>query len=254
MSAPTKPAATGDRTHYSYQHYADPAVADGFDALRFGGPIGKYLLESQEALLMEVLAPVSGRSILDVGTGTGRAALGLASAGARVVGLDASAEMLRVARQRATDAGLPPVFGVADAQRLPLASGAVDAAVCLRLLMHVVDWRQAIAELCRVSRWRVIVDFPAAMSFAALESRARKIGAAAGRRTEPYRVMAEHDVVNAFAAHGFRVIHTNRQFVLPINLHKKVGRLGFTRTTERALAAIGLRRWLGSPVTMVAER
>ena len=39
MTAPTKPAATGDRTHYSYQHYADPAVADGFDALRFGGPI-----------------------------------------------------------------------------------------------------------------------------------------------------------------------------------------------------------------------
>jgi ubiquinone/menaquinone biosynthesis C-methylase UbiE len=253
MNAP-KPTASGDRTHYSYQHYADPAVADGFDALRFSGPIGRYLLESQEALLMEMLAPLEARTILDVGTGTGRAALGLAAAGAHVVGLDASAEMLRVARRRATDAGLPPVFGVADAQHLPLASGAVDAAVCLRLLMHVIDWRRAVAELCRVSRWRVIVDFPAAMSFAALESRARKIGAAAGRRTEPYRVMAERDVMNAFTAHGFRVVHTSRQFVLPIAFHKKIGRLGFTEASERALAAVGLRRLLGSPVTMVAER
>ena len=73
MTAPTKPAASGDRTHYSYQHYADPAVADGFDALRFSGPIGRYLLESQEALLTEMLAPLSARVILDVGTGTGRA-------------------------------------------------------------------------------------------------------------------------------------------------------------------------------------
>jgi SAM-dependent methyltransferase len=253
MTAPTKPAA-GDRTHYSYRHYADPAVADGFDALRFGGPIGRYLLESQEALLMEMLAPVQTRRVLDVGTGTGRAALGLAAAGARVVGLDASAEMLRVAHERAAEAKLSPAFGVADAQRLPIATGAVDAAVCLRLLMHVIDWRQTIAELCRVSRWRVVVDFPAAASFAALESRARRIGAAAGRRTEPYRVMAERDVAAAFQAHGFRVIHTSRQFVLPIALHKKVGRLGFTRSSERVLAAIGLRRWLGSPVTLVAER
>ena len=114
--------------------------------------------------------------------------------------------------------------------------------------------RQAVAELCRVSRWRVVVDFPAALSFAALESGARRVGAALGRKTEPYRVIAVRDVAAAFTANGFRVIHSSRQFVLPIALHKKIGRIGLTQSTERALDAVGLRRLLGSPVTMVAER
>jgi hypothetical protein len=37
-------------------------------------------------------------------------------------------------------------------------------------------------------------------------------------------------------------------------LHKAVGSPGFTVASERALAAIGLARLFGSPVTIVAER
>nr|MBA3949288.1 hypothetical protein [Acidobacteriota bacterium] len=64
MSAP-------DPSHYSYSHYANPDVAEGFDALRFSGGIGQMLLETQEAILIDALAPGPGRSIADVGTGTG---------------------------------------------------------------------------------------------------------------------------------------------------------------------------------------
>ena len=241
-------------THYSYAHYADRDVAEGFDALRFGGPIGRYLLQQQETILRQALAPVSGRVILDVGTGTGRAALGLAVEGARVVGLDYSAEMLGVAAARAREQALPVSFGRADAQALPIATGSVDAAVCLRLLMHVVDWRRAVAELCREARSRVVVDFPAAASAAALESAARRMKAAMGGTTEAYRVLRLSDVRAAFAEHGFRVVDIKRQFVLPIALHKKVGRLGVTRGVEGALASVGLLRAFGSPVTVVAER
>jgi hypothetical protein len=46
----------------------------------------------------------------------------------------------------------------------------------------------------------------------------------------------------------------HRQFVLPIALHKAVGSLPVTRGLEGALAAVGLLRILGSPVTVVAER
>jgi len=241
-------------THYSYAHYADRDVAEGFDALRFGGPIGRYLLEQQETILREALAPVGGRLILDVGTGTGRAALGLAAQGARVIGLDYSAEMLGVAAARAREHTLAVQFGRADAQALPIATRGVDAAVCLRLLMHVIDWRRAVAELCRVSRSRVVVDFPATSSIAAIESAARRMRAAIGGKTEAYRVMSVTDVRAAFAEHGFRVVDVKRQFVLPIALHKKIGRLGVTRGVEGALASIGLLRAFGSPVTVVAER
>jgi ubiquinone/menaquinone biosynthesis C-methylase UbiE len=240
--------------HYSYAHYANPDVASGFDALRFGGPIGRLLLETQAAILARALAPLDGRAVLDVGTGTGRAAMGLAQRQARVFGLDASREMLLVARARAREAGLPVPLGAADAHRLPLSDRSVDAAVSLRVLMHALDWRQCVGELCRVARWRVIVDFPALGSVAAIESASRRIARAFGRRVEAYRVLAERDVRAAFAAHGFTVVTIERQFVLPIALHKAVGRLAFTRSIERSLAAVGLLALLGSPVTVVAER
>jgi len=243
-----------DRRHYSYQHYADRGVAERFDALRFGGPIGEYLLECQERLLLEALNPVRTRRVLDVGTGIGRAAIGLARAGAAVVGIDASQEMLEVARKRATASGVQVDFLIGDAHALAFPDRSMDAAVSLRVLMHTPDWARCVAELCRVARWRVVVDFPALGSAAAIESGARRIGHSLGRRTEPYRVIAERDVRAAFAAQGYRVTSVHRQFVLPIALHKTLGSLRFTLGVESGLAAIGVLRLLGSPVTMVAER
>lgn len=243
-----------DRDHYSYTTYADRGLAERFDQLRFGGPIGTYLLETQRRLLLDAVPGPRGRRIADVGTGTGRAALALAEAGAAVIGLDASREMLDVARQRAAAAHAEIQFDVADAHALPLGDRSVDVAVSLRLLMHVPDWRRCLSELCRVSSWRVIVDFPARLSAAAIESYARRVTATFGVRTEPYRLLAESDVERALASHGFRVITRHRQFVLPIALHKAIGSRGFTTGVERVLTGVGASRLFGSPVTMVAER
>lgn len=243
-----------ERDHYSYSHYASQQVAEGFDALRFSGDVGRFLARSQAALLAEALHPREGQRIADVGTGTGRAAIGLAARGAAVIGLDASPEMLGVARLRAADANVPLVLAVADAHALPLGDAEVDAAVCLRVLMHAIDWRRCLAELCRVSRHRVVVDFPAALSFAALESLARRARRQLGHRVEAYRVIPERDVAIAFEACGFRVVDVRRQFVLPIAVHKAVGRFGATRRVEHGLEKVGALRLLGSPVTMVAER
>lgn len=254
MSLTTERHAGAARDHYSYAHYASRDVAEGFDALRFSGPIGRYLLDCQQALLADALAPVRGRTVLDVGTGTGRAAIGLGEAGARVIGVDASIEMLRVARAKAAGASVDLRVGIADAHALPLAARSVDAVVCLRVLMHAIDWRLCVGELCRVAKWRVIVDFPSSTSAAALESRARRIAQSMGRQVEAYRVIAERDVAAVFRQHGFRVVIVRRQFVLPIAVHKAVGRLGVTHAIERVLAAVGLLRVAGSPVTLVAER
>jgi len=47
-----------DKSHYSYAHYANADVAAGFDALRFGGPIGELLAETQEHVLVDFLMPL----------------------------------------------------------------------------------------------------------------------------------------------------------------------------------------------------
>lgn len=245
---------TGERQHYSYTFYADKTNAEAFDQRRFGGPIGDLVAQGQADVLANMLGPVQGRSILDVGTGTGRAALLLAGAGALVTGVDASAEMLAIARQRAQEAGRSIDFQVGDAHALQFPAASFDAAVSLRVLMHTPRWRQCIGELCRVSRRGVVLDYPSASSTALVQSLGRKALHAVGGQTEPYRVFLDGQVRQELSQHGFHIVATHRQFVLPIALHKAVGSPRFTRTSEQWLARLGLLRLLGSPVTVYAER
>jgi SAM-dependent methyltransferase len=244
----------GSDRHYSYAAYADPAMAETFDAKRFGGPIGQILLQDQERVLGEFLGDISGRRILDIGTGTGRAAIALARRGAIVTGIDASSEMLRVARDRATTEGLSIDFGEGDAQALSFPDRAFDCSVCLRVLMHVPDWRQAVTELCRITQRRLVFDYPAVASAASAQAAWRKAALKMGLQVEAYRVFREHAIRQELARRGFRVTATHKQFVLPIAFHRLIGSAGFTRSVERILADVGLRDLAGSPVTVVADR
>lgn len=240
--------------HYSYRVYADPGMAGRFDALRFSGPIGTLLAETQERVLAEFLGDVTGLGILDVGTGTGRAALALAARGAAVVGIDASAEMLRVAMTRAEEQGLAVRFETGDAHRLAFDDARFDAAISLRVLMHTPDWRLCLRELCRVSRHRVVFDYPAAFSAAALQAAGRRALARLGRNVEAYRVLRAAAVRAVLDEAGYRVERVHRQFVLPIAVHKAIGSRVFTERVEAALKAAGLLALAGSPVTVVARR
>jgi ubiquinone/menaquinone biosynthesis C-methylase UbiE len=254
MRADTGPRASAPHDHYSYTAYADPAMADRFEQVRFGGPIGALLAESQERVLVDFVGPLEERTVLDVGTGTGRAALALAARGGIVTGVDASTEMLRVARERAGARGIAVRFMPGDAHALPFDRGTFDVAVCLRVLMHAPDWARCVGELCRVSRQRVVLDYPALLSAAALQAGARRVTAALGGAVEAYRVLPAHAVRRELARHGFRVAAVHRQFVLPIALHRRVGSRAATERVEAALARAGLLRLLGSPVTVMAKR
>lgn len=70
-----------------------------------------------------------GERVLDVPCGNGRLALELAAQGARVSGLDASAEFLAEGRRRAAERGLEVEFHEGDMRALPW-SGEFDAALC----------------------------------------------------------------------------------------------------------------------------
>jgi ubiquinone/menaquinone biosynthesis C-methylase UbiE len=229
-------------------------MAERFDGLRFGGPIGRMLAESQEQVIAGFLEPLQRKQVRDVGTGTGRAAIALALRGALVTGVDASEEMLAVAERRARDAGAEVTFARGDAHGLAAADRSFDAVVCLRVLMHTPDWRQSLSELCRVARSRVVFDYPALRSAAAVQALTRRVAHAAGARVEAYRVFSDRTVRAALDAHGFRVAGVHRQFVLPIAFHKRLGSAAATTRIEGALGAVGLRALLGSPVTIVAER
>jgi SAM-dependent methyltransferase len=96
------------------------------------------------------LAPPVGGAVADVACGTGRAlpelrvAVGVAGT---VIGFDLTVEMLATAG-RLGRGGLV----LADALRLPLADGALDAVFAAGLLPHLRDPLAGLAELARVSR------------------------------------------------------------------------------------------------------
>jgi ubiquinone/menaquinone biosynthesis C-methylase UbiE len=242
------------RDHYSYTFYADPGNASRFDQSRFGGPIGDLVALEQAAVLTRFAGVTAPQAILDVGTGTGRAALLLAQRGGIVTGVDASEQMLAIARQRATDSGIAATFIQRDAHDLQFGDREFDTAVCLRVLMHTPRWQQCVSELCRVSRRLVVLDYPSASSAALLQSSLRRLTYRLGASNEPYRVFSDREMAAALRAGGFRVVSVHKHFVLPIALHKAIGSARFTRSIEAVLRRIGLTPVFGSPVTLLAER
>jgi hypothetical protein len=120
--------------------------------------------------------------------------------------------------------------------------------------MHVPDWQACLAELCRVAGVRVILDYPSARSFARLQAIVRRITHRLGARTEPYRVFHDRDISRELLKAGFHIVATERQFVLPIAVHKAIGSGRFSMWSRAWSARAGLLALFGSPVTLVAER
>ena len=243
-----------DHSQYNYTVYADPAVAEHFDQSRFGGEIGQLVAAAQERVLVDFLGDLHGTTALDVGCGTGRASLILATLGASVTGVDSSQEMLRVARTNAAAASLPVEFVPGDANSLNFPDVSFDSVISLRMLMHTQDWRRCLGEMCRVGRQRVVFDYPPLFSGSLPQVLLRRLARWTGRRVETYHVIGTAAVRSTLMAHGYCVTRLHRQFVLPIALHRWIGSRRFTEKSEAALAAIGLLHLFGSPVTIMAER
>jgi ubiquinone/menaquinone biosynthesis C-methylase UbiE len=102
------------------------------------------------------------QTVVDVGTGTGFVAAGLAAHAQRVLGYDNSASMLEVARANLDRLGVDNVeLAEGDIANLPLADDAVDATVANMVLHHATDPAAMIAEMRRVTRpggWVAITD------------------------------------------------------------------------------------------------
>src|SRR5690242_13344172 len=75
---------------------------------------------------VEHAAPRPGEHVVDVGCGTGNAALLAAERGARVTGVDPAERLLEVARAAAAERGLQATFAQGDAAHLPVDDGSAD--------------------------------------------------------------------------------------------------------------------------------
>jgi demethylmenaquinone methyltransferase/2-methoxy-6-polyprenyl-1,4-benzoquinol methylase len=96
--------------------------------------------------LIDLAAPRQGARALDLATGTGDIASGLAARGARVVALDITRRMIELARQKGVAAAL--VQG--DMLALPFSGASFDLVTTGYGLRNVPDLSSAIEEIRRV--------------------------------------------------------------------------------------------------------
>lgn len=109
---------------------------------RFFNPVSEHLVSA----LLDAAQITQGTRLLDLATGPGYAAAEAAARGALSVGIDSSADMVRLA------ASLHPecAFHQASAEALPFAEDAFDAVVGNLLLMHLAEPERAVTQAYRV--------------------------------------------------------------------------------------------------------
>ena len=117
--------------------------------------LGQYERIAEEILpaalrVVDLASPQPGQRFLDLGCGTGNAALLVAAAGATTTGVDPSRRLLEVARARAAEAGRPIDFLEGEAAAIPVPDSSMDAIVSVFGLIFAADADAVATEAGRV--------------------------------------------------------------------------------------------------------
>ena len=102
-------------------------------------------------VVVDRAAPTREEHVVDIGRGTGNAALLVAARGIRVTGVDPAARLIDVARRHAAVQGLDATFVSGTAAALPLEDGAADVALSVFGVIFAPDPPAAAAEMARVT-------------------------------------------------------------------------------------------------------
>lgn len=210
-SPSTAVRVTGDPSGYAPDVGQDRAAPRGVD---WG--LGRYESTAERLLpaarvVVECAALQAGERVLDLGCGTGNAALLAAASGARVTGVDPASRLLDVAQARAASEGADITFLSGEAASLPVGDASQDVILSVFAVIFAPDAVAAAAEMSRVlapggriilSAWipqGTMFEF----TFAAGEAVRQALGAPSP--PEPF-AWHDRDALSALLApHGFAV-------------------------------------------------
>ena len=221
-------------------------------AQRFAGAVGSWFLRVQEQAVLRMLAPWTAATVLEVGGGHGQMTGALVRQGCRVTVIG-SDERCQARIQPFVEQGQCR-FAAGNLLSLPYPRQAFDVVVSLRLLPHVQDWPRLIAELSRVARHAVVVDYPTVRSLNCLTPALFNAKRTLEGNTRPYRMFSDAEVATAFAASGFTPRARHPEFFWPMVLHRVMRQPALSALLERCSRVTGLTRWFGSPVVACFTR
>lgn len=119
--------------------------------------LGRYERTAERLLpaaaeLVDQAAIRPGEHVVDLGTGTGNAALLAAQQGANVTGIDPAPRLLEVATIRADEAGLDIAFRGGESAAMPVADDSADAILSVFAVIFAAEPSAAAGEIKRVLR------------------------------------------------------------------------------------------------------
>ncbi|NNE07353.1 MAG: class I SAM-dependent methyltransferase [Gemmatimonadetes bacterium] len=213
---------------------------------RFAGDTGAWMLDRQFELVHAALRETGASTVLDVGGGHAQLAPRLAAEGFRVTVAVSAEEALSRLR------GAPVETVVAPLDDLPFESAAFDAVICVRLLCHTEGWRGLLAELARIARRGLVVDYPVRDGWQRagplLFSWKRRIE----KTTHPWIQFTHVEIEEALALSEYVVQSREGQFALPMVLHRILKNAEVSVRCERACLRWGMMRNQAGPVVALA--
>ncbi|MDC4206857.1 MAG: class I SAM-dependent methyltransferase [Candidatus Manganitrophus sp.] len=146
--------AEQEMENYSRVKNADyTREADVYDSKRFASDLGRFYVDLTNAILYDLLQVRKEEKILDLATGTGRVAVGLAERGVSISGVDLTWKMLQRAKEKVEERKLKNVsFHVANALHLPYKDNTFDKIVSIRFfhILPFVMQKAIVREVARV--------------------------------------------------------------------------------------------------------
>jgi SAM-dependent methyltransferase len=190
--------------------------------------IGRYETTAAQLLpaarvVVRSTALQAGERVLDLGCGTGNAALFAAEHGVRVTGVDPAWRLLDVARARAASEGKDVAFVHGEAAALPVEDASVDVILSVFAVIFAPDPAAAAVEMSRAlaPTGRIVLSawIPAGAMFEMTSLAAKTVRQAVGAPAPP-EPFAWHDrdaLSGLLGPHGFHVDieHNSLAFTAP---------------------------------------
>ena len=133
---------------------------------------GQYVFDRQRKLILDLVTPVKGEKVLEIGCGPGHFLQIFQEQHCDVTGIDHSEDHLRQARKRLGNAAELIKGDLAD---LPFSDSEFDIVTMIHTLDSASDPDQMIAEAIRVSHRRVFIGFINYLSLAGTQHSIRTL-------------------------------------------------------------------------------
>ncbi len=231
---------------------ADIETASDDYASRFSGVAGEYFLDKQTEITLSLLQDLPGASILDVGGGHAQLAEPLVQAGYQVT-VTGSDDCCR----KRLDQQLRPgsfKYLTCDSLALPFENQSFDVVLAFRLLPHVDRWQELLAEMCRVAKKAVILDYPDSRSTNILYEHLFAMKKKMEGNTRTFTLFNRGQIRQEMNRNLFTPPVFKPEFLFPMVIHRKLQNRGVSNVIETAAKLTGMTSLFGSPIIFRSDR